>query len=140
MHRSGGLDAYQHRVRKLRIKLPYVVTFVHQDEIHCFSSNRFQHRQRLLASMQITSYNSHSASFGPSAVRVNAETVYSGRCEAGLVMTSTGNLLRAVPDCGLFASTSSTAGAYSVSSAGGPTVLVVPRHASTPSAVCDAMR
>jgi hypothetical protein len=42
----------------------------------------------LLASVQITSYNSHSASFGPSAVRVNTETVYSGRCEAGLVMTS----------------------------------------------------
>jgi len=45
----------------------------------------------LLASVQITSYNSHSASFGPSAVRVNTETVYSGGCEAGLVMTLTGN-------------------------------------------------
>jgi transposase len=32
--------------------------------------------------------NSHSASFGMSAVRVNTETVYSGRREAGLVMTS----------------------------------------------------
>jgi hypothetical protein len=29
-----------------------------------------------------------SASFGPSSVRVNAETVYSGRREAGLVKTS----------------------------------------------------
>jgi hypothetical protein len=29
-----------------------------------------------------------SASFGPSAVTVNTETVYSGRCEAGVVMTS----------------------------------------------------
>jgi hypothetical protein len=29
-----------------------------------------------------------SASFGPSTVRVNAETVYSGRREAGVVMTS----------------------------------------------------
>jgi hypothetical protein len=28
------------------------------------------------------------ASFGLSAVRVNTETVYSGRCEAGVVMTS----------------------------------------------------
>src|SRR5229473_6283151 len=28
------------------------------------------------------------ASFGSSAVRVNTETVYSGRCEAGVVMTS----------------------------------------------------
>src|SRR6266849_11184537 len=28
------------------------------------------------------------ASFGSGAVRVNTETVYSGRCEAGVVMTS----------------------------------------------------
>ena len=46
-------------------------------------------RQRLLASVQITSYNSHSASFDPSAVRVNNETVYSARREADLVMTPT---------------------------------------------------
>ena len=46
----------------------------------------------MLASMQIASYNSHSASFGPSAVRVNTETVYSGRREAGLVMTSIADL------------------------------------------------
>jgi hypothetical protein len=31
-------------------------------------------------------------SFGPSTVRVNTETVYSGRREAGVVMTSTGNV------------------------------------------------
>ena len=42
--------------------------------------------------MQITSYNLHSASFGPSAVRVNTETVYSGRREASLVMTSIGKV------------------------------------------------
>jgi hypothetical protein len=46
----------------------------------------------LLASVQITSYNSHSASFGPSAVRVNTKTVYSGRSEADLVMASTGDV------------------------------------------------
>jgi hypothetical protein len=33
-----------------------------------------------------------SASFGPSTVRVNTETVYSGRCEADVVMASTGHL------------------------------------------------
>jgi hypothetical protein len=32
-----------------------------------------------------------SASFGPSTVRVNTETVYSGRREAGVVMTSIGH-------------------------------------------------
>jgi hypothetical protein len=30
--------------------------------------------------------------FGPSAVRVNTETVYAGRSEADLVMTSTGEV------------------------------------------------
>jgi hypothetical protein len=34
-----------------------------------------------------------SASFGPSAVRVNTETVYSDRREAGVVMTSTAQLV-----------------------------------------------
>jgi len=43
--------------------------------------------------VQITSYNSHSASFDPSAVRVNNEAVYSARREADLVMTSTGQVV-----------------------------------------------
>jgi hypothetical protein len=65
MHRSGSFDAHQHRARKLGIKLPHCVAFVHQSQVHHFSRGRVQHRQRLLASVQITSYNSHSASFGP---------------------------------------------------------------------------
>src|SRR6516164_5225614 len=88
MHGSDGFDPHQHRVRKLSIKLPHLVAFVHQRSIHKFSGLSVEHRQRLLASMQITSYNSHSASFDPSAVRVNIETVYSARREADLVMTS----------------------------------------------------
>src|SRR6516162_2606218 len=92
IHGSNGFDAHQHRVRKLSIKLPHLVAFVHQSSSHNFSSLGVEHRQRLLASMQITSYNSHSASFDPSAVRVNIETVYSARREADLVMTSTGQV------------------------------------------------
>ena len=42
----------------------------------------------LLASVQITFNNSHSASFDPSAVRMNIETVYSARREGDLVMTT----------------------------------------------------
>src|SRR5215467_11187531 len=90
MHRSGRFDAHKHRARKLGIKLPHVVALVQQRQLHHFSRFRVQHRQRLLASVQITSYNSHSASFGPSAVRVNIESVYSARREADLVMTSIG--------------------------------------------------
>ena len=66
--------------------MPHFVAFVHQRAIRYFSPYGVQHRQRLLASVQITSYNSHSASFAPSAVRVNIEVVYSARREADLVM------------------------------------------------------
>jgi hypothetical protein len=51
--------------------------------------------------VQIASYNSHSASFGPSAVRVNTETVYAGRSEADLVMASTVHLWVPVQVTGL---------------------------------------
>src|ERR1700688_2239676 len=92
VHRSGRFQAHAHRARKFRIKLPHAVTFVEQSCIHDLPGGGIQHRQRLLASVQIASYNSHSASFGPSAVRVNTETVYSGRSEADLVMASIGKV------------------------------------------------
>src|ERR1700756_755411 len=79
-------------MRKLGIKLPHFLAFVLQRTIHHFSGLGVEHRQRLLASVQITSYNLHSASFDPSAVRVNIATVYSARREADLVMTSTGKV------------------------------------------------
>ena len=62
--------------------------------IHHVTGGGVEHRQRLLASVQVTSYNSHAASFGPSAVRVNAATVYSARREADLVMSSTEHVWR----------------------------------------------
>ena len=68
LHRSDGFDAHQHRARKLCVKLPHLVAFVQQRAIHDFSGCSIEYRQRLLASVQITSYNSHSASFVPSAV------------------------------------------------------------------------
>src|ERR1700682_1078614 len=92
VHRPGRFNAHAHRARKFGIKLPHAVTFVEQSCIHDLPGGGIQHRQGLLASVQIASYNSHSASFGPSAVRVNTETVYSGRSEADLVMASTGQM------------------------------------------------
>jgi len=73
LHRADSFDAHQHRVRQLRIKFPHLVAFVKQSLIHDFSGCGVKHRQRLLTRMQVTSYNSHSASFVPSAVRVNAK-------------------------------------------------------------------
>jgi hypothetical protein len=56
------------RAQKPNCRLPHFVTFVHQRSRHHFSSHCVEHRQRLLASVQITSYNSYSAYFAPSAV------------------------------------------------------------------------
>src|SRR6202171_6340705 len=101
VHRPGRFNAHAHRARKFGIKLPHAVTFVEQSCIHDLPGGGIQHRQGLLASVQIASYNSHSASFGPSAVRVNTETVYLGRSEADLVMVSTElheRLARHLPD------------------------------------------
>src|SRR5216684_181725 len=92
VHRSGRFHAHAHWAWKLGIKLPHAIAFVQQSCIHDLPGGGIQHRQRLLASVQIASYNSHSASFGPSAVRVNTETVYSGRREAGVVMASIGKV------------------------------------------------
>jgi hypothetical protein len=89
LHGSNRFDAHQHRTRKLGIKLPHFVALVQQRSIHHFSGYCVEHRQRLLASVQITSYNSHSASFVPSAVLGEHRTVSSARREADLVMTST---------------------------------------------------
>jgi len=51
MHGSDGFDAHLHRVRKLTIKLPHLVAFVHQRSIHHFSGLGVEHRQRMLASV-----------------------------------------------------------------------------------------
>src|SRR5580693_730989 len=72
-HRSGRFDAYAHRTGKRGIKLPHAVAFVRESPIYYFPSSGVQHRQRLLASVQITSYNLHLGLLGPSAVGANTE-------------------------------------------------------------------
>src|SRR5580658_9212420 len=67
LHRPSRFDAYTHRAGKRGIKLPHAVAFVRESPIHYFPCSGVQHRQRLLASVQITS------SFGPSTVGVNTE-------------------------------------------------------------------
>jgi hypothetical protein len=74
-HRSSGLDAHQRGSRESGIKFPHLVAFVHQLQIHYISGRRIQNCQRLLASVQITAYNSHSASFGPSGCSGEHHTV-----------------------------------------------------------------
>jgi hypothetical protein len=81
------LNAHKHGPWKLGVKLPHLVAFVRQRSILDFSGHGVEHRHCLLASVQITSYNSHSASFVPSAS--GTPQVYSARREADLVMTST---------------------------------------------------
>src|ERR1700758_5124506 len=73
LHRSGGFDTHAHRAWKRGIKLPHVVAFVLESHLHYLSRCGVQHRQRLLASVQITSYNSHLGLLRSEHCRVNTE-------------------------------------------------------------------
>jgi len=66
-HGSDCFNAHQHG-RKSGMKIADCGASMQQRSTHNFSALRIEHRQRLLASVQITSYNSHSASFVPSSV------------------------------------------------------------------------
>src|SRR6202522_2023886 len=94
LHRSGRFDTYSHRTGKLRTKLPHTFAFVRQSLVHNLSGRGVQHRQRLLASMQITSYNPHLGLLRSEHCWGEHRTVYSARSEADVVMTSIGTLLR----------------------------------------------
>ncbi len=59
LHGSGGFDPHPHRSRKAGIKLLHIIAFVLQSRLHYLAGGGLQHRQRLLASVQITSYNFH---------------------------------------------------------------------------------
>src|SRR5271155_5135685 len=98
LHRSGRFDAYAHRTWQRGIKLPHAVAFVRESPIHYFPCSGIQHRQRLLASVQITSYNSHLGLLRSEHCWGEHRTVYSGRSEADVVMTSIRHLnLNALP-------------------------------------------
>src|SRR6202451_733216 len=92
LHRPGRFDSYAHRTGKRGIKLTHAVAFVRENSIHDFPCCGVQHRQRLLATVQITSYNSHLGLLRSEHCWGEHRTVYSGRREADVVMTSTGDV------------------------------------------------
>src|SRR5580700_9381887 len=73
LHRSGGFDPYTHRSWKVRIKLSHDVLFVLQSRFLYLSCYGVQHRQCLLATVQIASYNSHLGLLRSELCRVNTE-------------------------------------------------------------------
>src|SRR5271170_1024164 len=73
LHRSGSFDPHSHRPRKLGIELPHGLALVPQSCSLDLSRCRVQHRQRLLATVQITSYNSHLGLLRSEHCRVNTE-------------------------------------------------------------------
>jgi hypothetical protein len=91
-HRPGRFDSYMHRSRQRRIKVPHIAAAVRQGPLRHLSCGGVQHRQRLLASVQITSYNSHLGLLRSEHCWGEHRTVYSDRSEAGVVMTSTGEV------------------------------------------------
>src|SRR6202050_3863144 len=89
LHRPGRLNSHARRTGKRGIKLTPAVAFVRKNSIHDFPCCGVQHRQRLLASVQITSYNSHLGLLRSEHCWGEHRTVYSDRSEADVVMTST---------------------------------------------------
>src|SRR5215472_9903055 len=73
LHRSGGFDPHAHGAWKVAIKLSHDVLFVLQSRFLYLSRAGVQHRQRLLASVQITSYNSHLGLLRSELCGVNTE-------------------------------------------------------------------
>src|ERR1700677_2012641 len=73
LHRSGSFDPHTHRPGKLGIKLSHHVAFVLQSPFLYLSRCGVQHRQCLLATVQITSYNSHLGLLRSEHCRVNTE-------------------------------------------------------------------
>src|SRR5271169_4398524 len=73
LHRSGGFDSHTHRPRKLGIELSHDVLFVLQSRLLYLSRCGVQHRQRLLATVQITSYNPHLGLLRSELCRANTE-------------------------------------------------------------------
>src|ERR1700729_519600 len=71
LHRPSRFDPHTHRPWKRGIKLPHAVAFVREGPIHYFPCSGVQHRQRLLASVQITSYNLHLGLLRSELCRVN---------------------------------------------------------------------
>src|SRR5580692_5617521 len=88
LHRPGRFNSHAHRTGKRGIKLTHAVAFVRENSIHDFPCRGVQHRQRLLATVQITSYNSHLGLLRSEHCWGEHRTVYSGRSEARVVMTS----------------------------------------------------
>src|SRR6202171_3640125 len=72
LHGAGSFDSHSRRPWKVGIKLSHVVAFVSESRLHYFSRCGVQHRQRLLASVQITSYNSHLGLLRSELCRVNS--------------------------------------------------------------------
>src|SRR5208282_4443782 len=94
LHRSRCFDPYAHRARQRRIKLLHVGAAVRQGLLHHLPCRGIEHRQRLLASVQVTSYNSHLGLLRSEHCWGEHRTVYSDRREADVVMTSIGHWKR----------------------------------------------
>src|SRR6202451_720640 len=71
LHGSRCFDSHTNRFCEVRVKLSHVVAFVLESPVHYLAGVGVQHRQRLLASVQITSYNLHLGLLRSELCRVN---------------------------------------------------------------------
>ena len=74
--------------RQGRVELPHRLAFVLQRLLDDLAGLAVQHRNRLLGRMQIAPYNLHLGLLRPERCERGHRTVYLGRREADVVMTS----------------------------------------------------
>ena len=73
LHGSGGFDPHTHGPWKVGIKLPHDIVFMLESRLLYLSRCGIQHRHCLLATVQITSYNSPLGLLRSEHCRVNTE-------------------------------------------------------------------
>jgi hypothetical protein len=87
-HRSRRFNAHDHGPRQRGIELANRVPIVFQRPLDNHARLAFQHRNRLLGGVQIAAYNPHLGLLRPERCEAGHRTVYAGRREADVVMTS----------------------------------------------------
>jgi hypothetical protein len=76
---SGGFDPHSHRTTQRRVKRPRLAILVLQPALDQFARLVVQHRNLLVARMQITPYNLHVlGSFPPSLGCLSAPSLLGG--------------------------------------------------------------
>jgi hypothetical protein len=87
-HRAGRFDPDHDRCWQCGVKLPDLVALVFQRSLDNLPGVVIQHRNALLRRVEIATYHPHLGLLRPERCEGGHHTVYAGRREADVVMTS----------------------------------------------------